>query len=72
MVLGAELVRVSLILAGFEAGMPLLGLALGAAAGRVIGSYAELLAGAVLIVVGLSMLREEDEQEAERAGKLAS
>ena len=67
-----ERLRVSLILAGFEAGMPLVGLALGSAAGRVIGGYAELLAGLVLIIVGLSMLREEDEKEAERAGKLTS
>ena len=46
--------------------------ALGSAAGHVIGGYAELLAGAVLIIVGLSMLREEDAKEAERAGKLSS
>lgn len=63
--------RVSVILASFEAGMPLLGLAIGHLAGRVIGGWAELAAGAVLVCVGVLMLREDDAAEGEHASKIA-
>ena len=64
--------RVSAILASFEAGMPLLGLAIGQLAGRVIGGWAELAAGTVLICVGLLMLREDDCVEGEHASKITA
>lgn len=64
--------RVSAILASFEAGMPLLGLAIGHLAGRVIGGSAELAAGGVLICVGLLMLREDDAAEGEHASKITA
>jgi putative Mn2+ efflux pump MntP len=53
-----ERLRVSLLLAAFEGGMPLLGLALGTALASVVGSWVEIAAGVLLIGVGLSMLRE--------------
>ena len=59
--------RVSLLMAGFEAGMPLVGLALGAPLGRAIGSTADYLAIAVLLAFGIYTLRAEDE-----AGELAA
>jgi putative Mn2+ efflux pump MntP len=62
--------RISLLMASFEALMPLLGLAIGAPLGRTIGADANYLAVAVLIGLGLYALRSgEDEDEA--VGKLA-
>ena len=51
--------RVSLLFAGFEAVMPLIGLALGAPLGRAIGSAADYLAAALLIALGVYMLLAE-------------
>lgn len=62
--------RVSAILAAFEGGMPLVGLALGRASTRLVGDYAEIAAGLLLIVVGLAMLREEGDGGRDR--RLAS
>ena len=64
--------RVTAILASFEAGMPLLGLAIGQLAGRVIGGWAELAAAGVLVCVGLLMLREDDAAEGEHASKITA
>ena len=60
--------RVSLILTGFEAGMPLVGLAVGALAGRALG-HAGDLAGAVLLagVGGWMLLAGEDAGSGARA-----
>jgi putative Mn2+ efflux pump MntP len=70
--LGArERLRVSVILAAFEGGMPLIGLALGRAATSVSGGYAEIAAGLLLIVVGLTMLYE-DKGDDDRTRRLAS
>ncbi len=55
--------RVSLIFAGFEMVMPVIGFAGGRVLGGAIGSVAEYLAIAVLIGVGASMLRSDDEDE---------
>lgn len=63
--------RVSLLMASFEALMPLVGLAIGAPLGRAIGSSADYIAAGVLIAFGLYTLRG-DEDETERAGALAS
>lgn len=48
--------RVSLLFAGFEAAMPLIGVALGAPLGRAIGSIADYAAAALLIALGAYML----------------
>jgi putative Mn2+ efflux pump MntP len=61
--------RVSLLMTGFEAGMPLIGVALGAPLGRAIGSAADYLAVGVLLAFGLYTLIERDD-EAEDAARL--
>jgi putative Mn2+ efflux pump MntP len=55
--------RVSLVMAGFEAAMPLVGVILGAPLGRAIGSAADYLAAGVLLVFGLYTLLERDDEE---------
>jgi putative Mn2+ efflux pump MntP len=67
-----ERLRVSVILAAFEGGMPLIGLALGLAATSVISGYAEIAAGLLLIVVGLAMLHENSGDDEDRSRRLAS
>jgi manganese efflux pump family protein len=62
--------RVSLLMAGFEAAMPLIGVALGAPLGRAIGSAADYLAVGVLLAFGVYTLLERDGEEAD-ARKLA-
>jgi manganese efflux pump family protein len=54
----ARRVRISLLFTGFEAGMPLIGLALGAPFGHAIGSGADDLAIGLLIALGLFTLCE--------------
>ncbi|HMD57568.1 MAG TPA: manganese efflux pump [Solirubrobacteraceae bacterium] len=51
--------RVSLLFAGFEAAMPLVGVALGAPLGRAIGSAADYLAAALITALGVYMLLTE-------------
>ncbi len=63
--------RVGVILTAFEAGMPLVGLALGRFASNAISSDAQLVAGIALVVLGVAMLRGEDEGE-QRARGIAS
>ncbi len=53
----------SLVMVGFEVGMPLLGLALGAPLGRLLGAGAEYVAAGVLIVLGVRMLSGEEEDD---------
>lgn len=69
----ARRLRTSLLFAGFEAGMPLVGLAIGRPLGSTIGSAADYVAIGVLLIVGVVMLRENDEdgQDAE-ANRLSS
>ena len=55
--------RVSLVMAGFEAAMPLLGLAVGAPLGRAIGSVSDYIAAGILIVFGLYTLLSGDGEE---------
>ena len=57
--------RISLLFMGFEAGMPLVGLALGAPLGQAIGGAAEYLAIAVLIAFGVVTLLADDRDEAQ-------
>jgi putative Mn2+ efflux pump MntP len=55
--------RMSLVFPLFEAGMPLIGLALGRPIGDTIGGAADYVAAGVLLVLGVYMLLEsEDEQ----------
>lgn len=50
----------------FEAGMPLVGLALGAPLARVIGPVADYAAAAAVVAIGLWMLLHDEEERAER------
>ena len=51
---GDQRVRVALLFAGFEAAMPLVGVALGAPIGNAAGAAADYLAAAVLIGLGVT------------------
>ncbi len=59
---GAARRRITALFTIFEAGMPLVGLALGAPLAHLIGNVAEYVAAAVLIAVGAWMLFAEDEE----------
>jgi manganese efflux pump family protein len=61
--------RISLLFTGFEAGMPLAGLALGVPLGHAIGAAAEYVAIAVLIAFGMYTLAGDDDDE--RVAELA-
>ncbi len=67
-----ERLRMSLIFVVFEAGMPLVGVAAGAGIARAIGSVADYLAGAAVIVLGIYMLAARDGGDEQKAGRLAS
>jgi putative Mn2+ efflux pump MntP len=58
--------RLGALFAAFEAGMPLIGLALGAPLGHAIGGAADYGAIAVLIALGLYLLLAPEEEEEER------
>jgi putative Mn2+ efflux pump MntP len=60
--------RVALLFAGFEAAMPLIGVALGAPLGHAIGSGAAFLAAGLLVALGIYVLlaRDDDAEHAER------
>jgi putative Mn2+ efflux pump MntP len=60
--------RVSLIFVAFEAGMPLIGVAVGGGIARAVGSVADYLAAAAVIALGTFMLAADrgDEQRARR------
>lgn len=64
-------VRVSLLMAGFEGGMPLVGLALGAPLGHAIGSGADYVAIGVLLAFGLYTLLSDEGEEQEQLARLA-
>jgi putative Mn2+ efflux pump MntP len=65
--------RITAVFVVFEAGMPLIGLALGAPVARAIGGAADYVAGAALICLGGWMLFFGDEQgEEQAAGRLAA
>jgi len=55
--------RVSLLFAGFEAAMPLIGVAAGAPLGRAIGSAADYLAAALIIALGFYTLLAREEED---------
>jgi manganese efflux pump family protein len=63
-------VRTSLVLATFEAGMPIVGFFLGGAVSQVIGIFAGWTAIAFLAIAGLLMLRPGDDDKEEARLKL--
>jgi len=64
-----ERLRISLVMASFEAVMPLLGLLLGRALGAVIGAAADYVAIVVLASVGVLIIVNEDDDEADKAAR---
>jgi putative Mn2+ efflux pump MntP len=59
----ASRTRIALLFAAFETAMPLVGVALGLPLGHAIGGVADYLAAALLVALGLYMLREGGEHE---------
>lgn len=66
-----ERLRISLLLSGFEMGMPLVGLLLGRGIGSAIGNVAEYIAIVVLAGVGIWMLFADEQDEVEKVGALS-
>jgi len=64
----ARRLRIALLFTAFEAGMPLVGLALGAPLGHAIGGSADYVAVGVLIVFGIYTLLSGERDEQERLG----
>jgi manganese efflux pump family protein len=63
--------RVSAVLVGFEAGMPLVGVALGAPVARALAGHADVVSGVALAGVGLWLiLGEHDDDESDRLTRL--
>jgi putative Mn2+ efflux pump MntP len=69
----SDRLRLAAVFTAFEAGMPLIGLALGAPLGHAIGGAADYGAIAVLIALGLYLLLapDDDEREEDRLANLA-
>lgn len=61
--------RISVIFVVFEAGMPLIGLAVGSGLARAIGPIADYVAAAAVIGVGAWMLTDREDED--RIGRLA-
>jgi putative Mn2+ efflux pump MntP len=64
-------VRVSLLLSAFESGMPLVGLALGAAVGHLVSGVAGYVAIALLLGFGGYMLLAADDDDEAKAAALS-
>jgi putative Mn2+ efflux pump MntP len=58
--------RIAVLFAGFEAAMPLIGVALGTPLGPAIGSAAAYIAAALVVALGAYMLLSRDNDEGER------
>jgi putative Mn2+ efflux pump MntP len=69
-VVPARRLRIALLFTAFEAGMPLVGLALGAPLGHAIGASADYVAVGVLIAFGIYTLLSGERDEPERLGTL--
>jgi len=65
-----ERLRISLVMACFEAVMPVVGLLLGRALGAIVGAAADYIAIVVLASVGVWMIAHEDDDEVEQASRL--
>ena len=63
--------RVTLVFTAFEVGMPLVGVFAGNLAGRAVGDAADYLAIAILIGLGLYMLRPQADDEEKQLNLLA-
>jgi putative Mn2+ efflux pump MntP len=59
----ARRLRLSLVFAGFEGVMPLIGFLAGAGLGAAVGSDADVAAGALLVAIGGFMLRAAGESD---------
>jgi putative Mn2+ efflux pump MntP len=66
----ARRLRIALLFTAFEAGMPLVGLALGAPIGHAIGGAADYIAIGVLLSFGLYALLASGRDDQERVGQL--
>jgi putative Mn2+ efflux pump MntP len=64
--------RLSLLFSAFAAGMPLIGLALGAPIGHAVGGVADYVAIGVLLAFGLYTLLVADERDEERLANAAA
>ena len=64
--------RLGLLFAAFEAGMPLIGLLLGSALGSVLGAAGDYVAIAALAGLGLYLLLANDEAEEARVKQFAA
>jgi putative Mn2+ efflux pump MntP len=64
--------RLSVLFCAFEAGMPLIGLAIGAPLARAIGGGAEYVAIGVLLAFGLYALVAREEREEEELARIAT
>ncbi len=71
-VTSGQRVRLGLLFAGFEGGMPVVGLALGSAVGRLIGGFADYVAIVALAALGLYMLLADDKKEQARLARFAT
>jgi len=67
----ARRLRISLLFSAFEAGMPLIGLALGAPLGSAIGGGADFIAIGVLLAFGLYTLLTPERNEEQRLARLS-
>jgi putative Mn2+ efflux pump MntP len=67
----ATRLRVSILFTAFEAGMPLIGLAVGAPLGRAIGAAAEYVAIGVLLAFGIYTLLNSDRPGEKQLARLA-
>jgi putative Mn2+ efflux pump MntP len=63
--------RVSVLFCAFEAGMPLIGLAVGAPLGHAIGETADYVAIGVLLAFGLYTVFAREERDEQRLAELA-
>jgi putative Mn2+ efflux pump MntP len=64
--------RITALFVVFEAGMPLVGLALGAPLARAIGPAANYGAAAAVVGIGLWMILHDEDDEEEKAERLVS
>jgi putative Mn2+ efflux pump MntP len=55
-----ERLRLSLLMSGFEMGMPVVGFTVGRVLGGAVGGAADYMAVAILAAVGIVMLRDDD------------
>jgi putative Mn2+ efflux pump MntP len=69
---GVQRIRLSLLFAAFEGGMPVIGLLAGAGLGQVIGSWSEYIAIAAIAGLGAYMLLWRDEKDEQRIRSLVS